>query len=385
MSRAIALVGGTAILPDKEVKNCTVVLKDGKIQAVGRNVKPPKGCRKIDVSGRYVAPGFIDAHAHIGLHEYGGGPDAADVNEKGDPIVPNLRALDSYNPADPAIQHALRGGVTSVMISPGSSNVLGGQMAALKLGLPTVDEALYPGVLAYKAAFGQNPKKNDKKYPSTRMGVAALLREALTKAADYEVHKKLEIKKRGHVEKGVRREALLQVIHGESPLRAHAHYAHDIMTAFRVAEEFGLTLVIDHATEGHKIAGEFAKRKVPAVVGPTMGTSTKPETRDKTFKTPGVLAAAGVTVAITTDHPVTHLEYLRVCAALAEREGMPRADAMKAITLNPAKIIGIDDRVGSLKKGKDADVVVWKGHPFELSSTVERVFVQGEEVDLEET
>jgi imidazolonepropionase-like amidohydrolase len=385
MARTIAITGGTALLPHGEVENCTLLIKDGKIRSVGRHAKPPRGCTKVDASGLYVAPGLIDPHTHIGLHEYGGGPDAVDVNEKGDPIVPNIRALDGFNPADPAILHALRGGVTSVMISPGSGNVFGGQMAALKLGYTTADEGVYPGVTAIKAAFGQNPKKNDRKYPSTRMGVAGIMRDTLAKTLDYIEHKKSERKKRGHVEKDFRLEPLIGLLGRDYPLRAHAHYAHDIMTAFRIAEEFNIRLVVDHATEGHKIAGEFASRKVPAVVGPTMGTSTKPETRDKSFETPGILAEAGVTVAITTDHPVTHLEYLRVCGAMAEREGMPRLEAFKAISLNPARIIGIDDRVGSLEEGKDADVVLWNGHPFELASTVERVYLQGVEVDLGET
>lgn len=360
----------------------TIIIEDGKIKEIGENIKAPEGAEIIDAAGKYVFPGFIDAHSHVGIFEEAVGQIGEDGNEWTDPVTPQLRALDAVNPADKAFEDAVKGGITCVFTGPGSANVIGGQSVALKTYGKVIDRMVVKAPAGLKIAFGENPKRvygEQKKMPSTRMGTAALLRETLVKALNY----KKKVEKDGKdpdkvVERDLKMEVLCDVLDKKLPLRAHAHRADDILTAIRIAREFDVDIVIEHCTEGHLIADELAEAGVPAVVGPSLTSRSKVELKDLSFKTPGILASKGVKVAIMTDHPVIPIQYLPVCAALAVREGMKEEDAIKALTINAAEIIGIADRVGSLEKGKDADVVIWDGHPLDIKSRPSCVVINGQ-------
>ncbi|MDI3480958.1 MAG: hypothetical protein PWQ97_613 [Tepidanaerobacteraceae bacterium] len=359
----------------------SVIIDGGKIADVGENLTVPPDAQIIDAGGRYVFPGFIDAHSHVGIFEEAVGEIGEDGNEWTDPVTPQLRAIDAVNPADIAFEDAVRGGITCAFTGPGSANVIGGQSIALKTSGKVIDKMVVKAPAGLKVAFGENPKRvygQQKKMPSTRMATAALLRETLVKAVNYK--KKMENGAKAPekvVERDLKMEALCDVLDRKIPLRAHAHRADDILTAIRIAREFGVDIVIEHCTEGHLIADELAEAKIPAVVGPSLTSRSKLELKDLSFKTPGILAKKGVKVAIMTDHPVIPIQYLPVCAALAVKEGMREEDALRAITINAAEIIGIADRVGSLEKGKDADVVIWDGHPLDIKSTPSIVIVDG--------
>jgi len=359
----------------------TVIIDGGKISDVGENLAPPKGAEVVDAAGKFVFPGFIDAHSHVGIFEEAVGEIGEDGNEWTDPVTPQLRAIDAVNPADRAFQDAVRGGITCVFTGPGSANVIGGQSVALKTFGKVIDRMVVKAPAGLKVAFGENPKKvygEQKKMPSTRMGTAALLRETLVKASNYKKKMEKDIKDPDKVvERDLKMEVLCDVLDGKLPLRAHAHRADDILTAIRIAREFGVDIVIEHCTEGHLIADELAEAKVPAVVGPSLTSRSKVELKDLSFNTPGILANRGVKVALMTDHPVIPIQYLPVCAALAVKEGMKEQDALKAITINAAEIIGIAGRVGSLEKGKDADVVIWDGHPLDIKSRPLKVYIDG--------
>ncbi|NPV26103.1 MAG: amidohydrolase [Firmicutes bacterium] len=362
----------------------TVLIEAGKIIAIGENIDIPVGAEVIDVQGKLVMPGLIDAHCHLGILEEIYRIEGDDLNEITDPVTPHLRAIDAVNPEDEGFRDALRGGVTTVCTGPGSANVLGGENVVIKTYGRVIDRMVVRQPAGLKVALGENPKRiygGNKKAPLTRMATAALLRETLTKAQNY--LRKLKVERSADMpERDLRLEAVIKVLEHQMPLRVHAHRADDIITAVRIAEEFDVEICIEHCTEGHKIVEELAKRQIPALVGPLMSNRAKVELKDRTPATPGILARAGVPVAIITDHPVVPIEFLSLCAGLAVKAGMSEEDALKAITINPARILGVDDRVGSLEVGKDADLIVADGPILELKTRIELVLVEGQIIDL---
>jgi len=348
-----------------DLENGSVLIgDDGKILAVAQTLAAPEGCTVIDAQGRLVTPGCVDAHCHIGLDNEGMGWEGHDYNEIVDPLTPQMRAIDSINPQDEAFKLALQGGVTSACTGPGSANVVGGTFAAVKLSGKRVDNMIIKNPLAMKCAFGENPKRcygqGLKKSPTTRMATAALLRELLFKAKNYMLEK--DAGKNPPFD--MKLEAMLPVMRGQIPLKAHAHRADDILTSIRIAKEFGLKLTLDHCTDGAIIADELAKEGFSAFVGPTLGGKSKIELQNKSFTTPAVLHEAGVPISIITDAPVIPLQYLPMCAGLAVNAGLDEETAWHAITINPAVQTGIGDRVGSLETGKDGDVVIWTANPL---------------------
>ena len=353
---------------------------DGKLSEIGGSLSPAENEEILDASGLEVYPGFVDAHSHIGLDDYGGPTGSTyDYNEMNDIVSPQLRGIDAYYAQDLAIRDALKGGVTTVGTGPGSANVLGGTFFAVKLYGDSVDESVVSEDVAMKAAFGENPKRCYRdKCDSARMTTAAILRQTLFEARDYMLRKEAagdDITKMPKFD--MKMEALIPVMKREIPLKAHAHRSDDIMTAIRIAKEFDLKLTIEHCTEGHLIVDELAAAGVPVAVGPTLTNASKLELLNKSWETPGVLAAAGVQVSIITDAPVIPEQYLPLCAGLAVKAGMDPFMALQAITINPARHIGIEDRVGSLEAGKDADIVLTDGDPMVSDTAVKYVIVDG--------
>lgn len=362
----------------------SIVVRGEKIAALTPDSLPTSatsGTQVIDVSGKFVLPGFIDAHTHVGIYEEIYHIEGDDSNESSDPITPHLRALDAVNMEDLAFADALQGGVTTVMTGPGSANVIGGLSVVMKTHAKTADQAVIKNPAGLKAALGENPKRvygDRKKMPMTRMATAALLRETIVAAQNYAAKiRKGEKDPDKQPDRDLKLEAMLPVISGEIPMLIHAHRIDDIITGLRIADEFSLKVSIQHATEAHKIPEELATRGVPAVVGPTISSRAKVELKDRSLKTAGVLSQAGVKVAIMTDHPVVPIQHLSLLAALTVKEGMDEEEALKAITINPAEILGIADRVGSLETGKDADIIVLSGHPLDWRTKVELVLVNG--------
>ena len=361
-----------------------ILLADGKIAAIGGGLTAPADAAVFDADGLEVYPGFVDAHTHIGLDGYGIGYEGCDYNEMNDIWTPQLRAIDGINPRDPSLADARRAGVTCVCTGPGSANVLGGTFLAMKTVGDRVDKMVVRDPVAMKCAFGENPKRCYRdKCDSTRMSTAAFLRGALMQARDYGARKQAA---NGDITKmpayNQKLEALLPVLAREIPLKAHAHQANDIFTALRIAREFNLRLTLEHVTEGHLIADELAGEKdVPMAVGPSLTFASKFELQNKSWATPGVLAKAGCHVSIITDSSVIPQQYLPLCAGMAIKAGMDPFDALKAITLNPAEHIGVADRVGSLEVGKDADLVITAGSPFEVLTEVKAVFIDGVRIE----
>lgn len=373
---------------DREAFVADIYVEDGKIVKIKKTL-PEKECADaevIDACGYDLYPGFVDAHCHMGLDGYAVGFPGQDYNELGDPVTPQLSAVDAINPQDETFKMAREGGVTCVATGPGSSNVIGGTFCAIKTYGKRVDDMLVKDKVAMKIAFGENPKNCYKdKGVYSRMTVAAKLREALNKAKIYA--KKLEVA--GYPENidysklpafDDKMEALLPVIRKEIPLKAHAHRADDIYTAIRIAKEFDLDLRIDHTTDGALIADDLAKEGYPVAVGPSMGHATKYELKNKGFHTPRVLAEAGCRISIITDSPVVEQRYLQLCAGRAVFEGLDEFTALQAITINAAKHIGIEDRVGSVEVGKDADFVLVKGNPFAVDTRVFYTIIDGKVV-----
>ena len=357
-----------------------ILLAGGKIAGIGTDLTAPADAEIFDADGLDVYPGFVDAHTHIGLDGYGIGYEGCDYNEMNDIWTPQLRAIDGINPRDPSLAIARKAGVTCVCTGPGSANVLGGTFLAMKTVGDRIDNMIVKDPVAMKCAFGENPKRCYRdKCDSTRMSTAAFLRGALMQAKDYGARKQAA---NGDVTKmpayNQKLEALQPVLAGEIPLKAHAHQANDIFTALRIAHEFGLRITLEHVTEGHLIVEELAKEKdVPMAVGPSLTHASKFELQNKSWATPGVLAKAGCHVSIITDNSVIPQQYLPLCAGMAVKAGMDEFDALKAITINPAEHIGVADRVGSLEVGKDADVVITNGCPFEVLTEVKTVFIDG--------
>ena len=368
----------------REAYVADILLADGKIAAIGTDLTAPADAAVFDADGLEVYPGFVDAHTHIGLDGYGIGYEGCDYNEMNDIWTPQLRAIDGINPRDPSLADARRAGVTCVCTGPGSANVLGGTFLAMKTVGDRVDKMVVRDPVAMKCAFGENPKRCYRdKCDSTRMSTAAFLRGALMQARDYGARKQAandDITKMPVYNQKL--EALLPVLAREIPLKAHAHQANDIFTALRIAREFNLRLTLEHVTEGHLIVDELAGEKdVPMAVGPSLTFASKFELQNKSWSTPAVLTAAGCHVSIITDSSVIPQQYLPLCAGMAIKAGMDPFDALKAITLNPAEHIGVADRVGSLEVGKDADVVITNGSPFEVLTEVKAVFIDGARIE----
>ncbi len=384
----VAIVGGRVVpVTGEPVDGGTVLVADGKIAAVGRDVAIPAGSRVIDAAGSWVLPGFVEAHGHVGVWEEGEGWAGRDANELTDPVTAQVRALDAINPADLGFRDAITGGVLAVNVNPGSGNPIGGQTVALKCWGRTVDEMVLREPSGMKSALGENPKRvysEQDKTPSTRLGTAAVIRGALVDAANYLDRLASEQRKpedeRGPVNRDLKLEALGKVLRREIPWRQHCHRADDIATAIRLADEFGYDLVIDHGTEAHLLADLIAARGTPVIIGPLLTSRSKVELRNRSMANPGRLARAGVTIAITTDHPVVPINFLAHQAALAVKEGLDPAIALQALTINPARIVGIDDRLGSIEPGKDADLVIWSGDPLDVLSRVERALIDGSEI-----
>ena len=368
----------------REAYVADILLADGKIAAIGTDLTAPADAVIFDADGLDVFPGFVDAHTHIGLDGYGIGYEGCDYNEMNDIWTPQLRAIDGINPRDPSLADARRAGVTCVCTGPGSANVLGGTFLAMKTVGDSVDKMVVRDPVAMKCAFGENPKRCYRdKCDSTRMSTAAFLRGALMQARDYGARKQAA---NGDITKmpayNQKLEALLPVLAREIPLKAHAHQANDIFTALRIAREFNLRLTLEHVTEGHLIVDELAGEKdVPMAVGPSLTFASKFELQNKSWSTPAVLTAAGCHVSIITDSSVIPQQYLPLCAGMAVKAGMDPFDALKAITLNPAEHIGVADRVGSLEVGKDADLVITAGSPFEVLTEVKAVFIDGARIE----
>ena len=361
----------------REAYVADILVENGKICRIGENLPAEE---TIDASGLNVYPGFVDAHSHIGLDGYG--EPGVDYNEMNDICCPQLRAIDGIDPMDHSFELARNAGVTCVCTGPGSANVLGGTFTAIKTAGKRIDDMIVKQAAAMKCAFGENPKRcYNSKCDSTRMTTAAILREALMKAQLYLRKKEAagdDLSKLPPFD--MKLEALIPVLRREIPLKAHAHRADDIFTAIRIAKEFNVRLTLEHVTEGHLIVDELAKTGLCMAVGPSLGHATKVEVRSKSWQTPGILSRAGCHVSIITDCTVIPQQYLPICAGMAVKAGMDPFEALRAITINPAEHIGVADRVGSLEEGKDADIVLTDGNPFEVSTCVQRVLINGKTV-----
>ncbi len=360
------------------------VLVEGQtIQAVGTALDAPNA-DLIDASGLSVFPGFIDAHCHMGMWEDGMGEEGADGNEFSDPVTPQMRAIDGLNPFDPCFREARDAGVTTVVTGPGSANVIGGQFAALKTHGRSVEDMLLKDPVAMKAAVGENPKRvytEQKTAPYTRMAIASIFRNAMREAQEYELARKESVAEGKKPDYNEVNEALLPVLHRELPLKIHAHRADDILTALRLAQEFNIRVTIDHCTEGYLIA-DVLKSRLEAlgagvILGPLLSERSKIELKNLSYDAPRILHEHGIPFAIMTDHPVIPCMYLPVCAGLAVRSGLDEHTALESITVTAARIVGIDDRVGTLERGKDADIVLFDGHPFDYRSHCVLTMVNG--------
>ncbi|CEN86992.1 amidohydrolase [Paraclostridium sordellii] len=375
--------GKIMTMADKNYNCGSILIKDKKIVEIGENINinSSDNCKIIDAENCWVMPGIIEAHCHIGIKEERKGFEGDDCNELNESITPYIRALDGINVMDSAFHTALTSGITGVMVGPGSSNVVGGQFIFIKTHGRKIDDMAVLEPAAMKVAFGENIKTNYNQknmMPSTRMSIAALLREELFEAQKYNQNKKNAIKSNDSFDDVFRKECWLPVINREIPLKAHVHRADDILTAIRIAKEFNLKLTLDHCTEGHLISEEIKESGFPAIVGPSLAIRNKIETQNADFKTAGILHKAGVKVAITTDHPVTRIQDLPICAGFAAREGLGVEEGLKAITINAAEICNVSDRVGSLEIGKDADIAIFNGNPMEVFTKTMYTIIDGE-------
>lgn len=368
----------------REPMKGSILMGGGKIIDFG-TISIPAGADIIDAAGANIYPGFIDPHTHLGVNEEGLGWEGRDYNEMTEPVTTHLRALDAINPEEDGFREAMEAGVTTVMVTPGSANILGGSVAVLKTAGGLLHERVLRENAGIKGALGENPKRvysSLKKSPSTRMASAAILREALVAAGNYlaKLEKQAEDGKKPF-ERNLKLEALIPVLKKEVPLRIHAHRADDIATALRIAKEFDIALTLEHATEAHLLVDKVRASGFPANVGPSLGAPGKVETQKMSLNTVKILADAGVTVALTTDHPFTNIYQLFHAAAGVVREtGMAEYDVLRSMTINPAKILGIEERVGSIEKGKDADLVIIDGHPFDYLASVKYTIINGKVV-----
>ena len=354
-----------------------LAIEDGKFVAIGKNLQ---GDQIIDATSYNIYPGMVECHGHTGLDGYAIGFEGQDYNESNDPITPHLRAIDGINPFDEGLSKAAKAGITTIATGPGSSNVVGGTFCAIKTFGSRVDRMVVKENVAMKCAFGENPKKCFKdKGNRTRMTTAANLRNLLFQTIEYSNKKDAA---NGDVSKypsfNMKLEAMIPVIKKEMPLKAHVHQANDIFTAIRIAKEFDLKMTLEHVTEGHLVVDELKNEPYPMVIGPSFGQPTKYELQHKTFETPGILANAGCQISITTDSPVVPQWYLPLCAKLAVNSGMKYEDAIKAITINPAKHLGLEDQIGSIEVGKDADFIICTSDLLDVDNHIEAVYIRGE-------
>lgn len=358
----------------------SVLIKDGKIAEVSNVITLPESaaCETIDVRHHLLMPGLIEAHCHMGITEEKKGQEGDDCNETVHPITPMLRSIDAINTMDAAFSDAVRAGITSANIGPGSSNVVGGQFAVIKTCGRRIDDLILKMPSAMKVAFGENPKVNYSGMdmsPATRMAIAGMLRNELVNARQY-----LCDYEKNNTPYSLHYEAWRPVFEKKIPLKAHVHRVDDIFTAIRIAKEFDLRMTLDHCSEGHLIAEELAAENYPAIVGPDFTTRNKIEVQNVAFKTAGILANAGVTVAITTDHPVSLIQSLPLCVGLSVKQGLSLEDGYRAMTINAAKICGTDDRVGTIEKGKDADIAIFDGNPMETFTKTLMTIIDGKVV-----
>lgn len=360
---------------------CDILIDNGKFTKIARDISVSNDDVKIiDATGFNIYPGFVEAHSHIGISEEKIGIAGDDCNESTNPITPSMRAIDAINPMDSAFHSALSVGITTVMTGPGSANPIGGQFACIKTDGRRLDDMIIKAPAAMKIALGENPKStygDNGNTPITRMGIASLIREELQGASEYF---NLKQQSNDDFKIGYRYEPYVPLFLHEMPLKAHAHRLDDIFTAIRIAEEFNLLLTLDHCTEGHLDAELIAESGFPAIVGPSLSSRSKLEIENADFKTPGILSKAGIRVAITTDHPVTRIQYLPICAGLAAKEGLGKENALRAITIDAAIICGVSDRVGSIAVGKDADLVIYDGDPLEIMGSAVSTIVNGKVV-----
>lgn len=382
------IIGGTIkTMAGGDIRDGCIRIENGKIAEIGKrdevNFHPASGERVIEIRDGIIMPGIIEAHCHMGISEEKKGMEGDDCNETVNPVTPYLRAIDAINTMDAAFDDAVRAGITSAMIGPGSSNVVGGQFAFLKTKGRRVDDLVVKAPAAMKVAFGENPKVNysgQGKSPSTRMAIAAMLREELKKAFAYMDKKEKSLAAGEDFQEDFAMECWLPVLRREIPLKAHVHRVDDIFTAVRIAREFHLKMTLDHCSEGHLIARELAEEGFPAIVGPDLASRNKIEVQNMAFKTVGVLNKAGLMTAITTDHPVSLIQSLPLCAGLAVKSGLDLEEGYRAITIHPAVICGVADRVGSLEVGKDADIAVFNGNPMEVFTETLYTVIDGQVV-----
>lgn len=380
--KTLAVINGTVWRAgDAAPVKANVIIRNGKISAVSRAAKVPRGAEVVDARGSMVTPGLVDAHTHVGNYGEGTGPPGFDANEAAEAATPHVRALDGVDPRDLGFEDARRAGITTVCVLPGSANVIGGTGVVLKTAGAVIDEMTVVADAGMKVAFGENPKfshPDGQRMPVTRMGTAAVLREMLTRAREYRRKRRLPPAKRPDFD--LRMEPLVKVLAGEMSLRAHAHRADDIATAVRIAREFKCRLVADHCTEGYLIADYLARNGVPCVVGPSLIGRFKQELRQRSYAAAGILEKAGCAVALTTDHPFLPIDTLITSAATAVREGMSARAALRAVTHGAAQMLGLGHRVGKLAPGYDGDVVVWTDHPLDAQAKVAATVIRGEVV-----
>ena len=378
----MVIINGKIFTMEDKTIECGYIRTKGKlIEEVGdmSAYKKIKDEQIIDVNGAWVLPGLIESHAHIGITEEKWGTIADDCNEGTNPVTASLRAMDAINPMDPAFHDAIKAGITSVMAGPGSANVVGGQFVFMKTQGRCIDNMIIKQPAAMKIAFGENPKTtygDNNQYPSTRMAVAATLRSTLFQATQYKKDKESG----NFAKEDFEMEPWLPVLRKEIPMKAHAHRADDILTAIRIAGEFNVDITIDHGTEGHLIVDEIAESGFPVISGTALTARNKLEVQNMNFKTASILHKAGILFSVTTDHPVALIQYLPICAGLAVKNGLPMEEGLKSITINPARICRVDDMVGSLKKGKHADIAVFSGNPMEVFTKTIYTIIDGEVV-----
>ncbi|MDJ0312849.1 amidohydrolase [Arthrobacter sp. H35-D1] len=374
--RVVAITNAHVVPVEGAPFDGTVLVEGGKILGLGASLEIPEGADVLDAKGQWLLPGFIDAHVHLGMDPEGELGSTSDVNEMTNPVMAGVRAIDAVDPFDPGFDDALAGGITAVNVNPGSGNPIGGQAVAMHTHGRYIEEMVLRSPSGLKSALGENPKTvygEKKKTPSTRLGTALVIRQAFMDAQNWMAQPEPR-------PRDAHMEALAMVLRREIPWRQHCHRTDDVATALRLADEFGYELVIDHGTEAHLIADVIADRGIPVLIGPLFTTKSKPELRGRSLANPGKLTAAGVEISIITDHPVVPINFLVHQAALAVKEGLDADTALRAITINPAKVLGLADRIGSLKAGKDADLVLWSGDPLDVMSRAMKVFIGGKQV-----
>lgn len=368
---------GNVLLFEKDgFVTCDLRVQDGKIQEIGENLIPCQDEEIIDAEGKYVTPGLIDAHSHICVSEEGMGAIGDDCNDYSDALMPYLDTLDAINPFDLAVKSAVEAGVTAACTCPGSDSVIGGMCSVISLTGTVAEDMLLKGKAAVKCSFGENPKNAGYGFKS-RMGNAWMLRKCIEDALDYRHHKEEAEKSGSYFRTDMGMENMLPLLNREIPLHAHVHRADDICTAIRIAREYNLRLVLVHCTDGAAILDYLKQFDYPVILGPTINPRSKLECMAKRFETAGIMSRAGIKVCLTADHDVTPIYYLPVYGAQAVKAGLGELDGLKALTKNPAEVLGIDDRKGELKEGKDADIVIWSGHPFDSCTKAETVFIMG--------